>query len=414
MQRAKGTRDLFGRELRAQRRVIEVLSGVFSRYGFREVETPVFEPLELFTLRSGESIVSQLYSFQDKSGNWLALRPELTAPVARLYCERFRSEPKPVKLCYFGSCFRYEEPQAGRWRQFHQAGVEIIGSSLPASDAEVVEMADEAFEELGIRRRLVLGQIAILRETLRRSGVEEVAQDPILRAIDSGEERRLEGELERARVPQEDRTKIKRLVALKGGKGILEQAERLVQDSGVALGALRNLREITELLDEVGVRYELDLGIARGLDYYTGSVFEFYAEQWQVAGGGRYDGLIGLVGGEQVPAVGIGFGIDRISLLLEVEDEPAPDLVVLPAGSGLLKECFKLARDLRRRGLRVEVDLLGRKLGKGLEYASARGAARVVIVGAKDLQHGKVTLRDMRTGEQLLVGLDELAEELKT
>lgn len=414
MQRAKGTRDLFGRELKAQKRVIEVLSRLFSRYGFREVETPVFEPLELFTLRSGESIVSQLYSFQDKSGNQLALRPELTAPVARLYCERFRSEPKPVKLCYFGSCFRYEEPQAGRWRQFHQAGVEIIGSPLPASDAEVVEMADEAFEELGIKRRLVLGQIAILRETLRRSGVEEAAQDSILRAIDSGEEGRLEEELEKAKIPQESRTKIKRLVALKGGKEILERAERLVQDSGVALGALRNLREITEFLDEVGVRYVLDLGIARGLDYYTGSVFEFYAGQWQVAGGGRYDGLIGLVGGEQVPAVGIGFGIDRISLLLEVEDEPAPDLIVLPAESSLLKECFKLVRGLRRRGLRVEVDLLGRKLSKGLEYASARGAARVLIVGARDLQRGKVTLRDMRTGEQLLVGLDELAEKFKT
>ena len=413
MQRPKGTRDLFGRELRAQRYVSEVLSEVFRRHGFREVETPIFEPLELFTLRSGEVIVKQLYCFEDKSGRKLALRPELTAPVVRLYCERLRSEPKPLRLCYFGSCFRYEEPQAGRWRQFHQAGAEIIGSSLPASDVEIIEMADEVLERLEVGRRLVVGQISLLRGVLREAGVGAEEQDRILRAIDSKEEDRIEQELQGSGISEGECKKLKDLISLRGGKEVLEKARSMLGPSP----SLENLEEIAGLLEELGIRFELDLGIARGLDYYTGCVFEFYSAGKQLAGGGRYDGLIELMSGEKVPAVGIGFGVDRIAGLLDLGDEPPPNLLILPANEELVGEALKLARKLREEGISVEVEVMGRKLSKGLEYADSRKIPEVLIVGKADLAEGKATLRDMRTGEQRkveLARLSELAHELRS
>jgi histidyl-tRNA synthetase len=410
MQKVKGTRDLLGKELRAQKRVIEVLSLVFKNHGFREVETPILEPLELFTLRSGETIVRQLYSFEDKSGRKLALRPELTAPVARLYCEKLRSEPKPLRLCYFGSCFRYEEPQAGRWRQFHQAGAEIIGSPLPASEAEIMEMAEEAFERLGVRTRLVVGQISLLRGVLREAGVGIERQDSILRAIDSKDEGRIDQELQRAGVSEEERARLKELISLKGGKEVLEKARKMVGPSP----GMENLQAIVGLLEEMGVRFELDLGIARGLDYYTGCVFEFYSGGTQLAGGGRYDELIELIGGEKVPAVGIGFGVDRIAGLLKLEDEPPPDLFVLPVGEELVGQALRIARELRERGVSVEVEVMGRKLSKGLEYADSRGIPQVLIVGKADLAEGRVTLRNMRTGEQRKIELARLPELIGT
>ncbi len=410
MQRVKGTRDLFGRELRAQRYVSEVLLEVFRRYGFREVETPIFEPLELFTLRSGEAVVRQLYCFEDKSGRKLALRPELTAPVVRLYCERLRSEPKPLRLCYFGSCFRYEEPQAGRWRQFHQAGAEIIGSSLPASEVEIMEMADEVFERLGVERKLVVGQISLLRGILGEAGVGAEGQDRILRAIDSKEEDRIDQELRSAGIPEEECEKLKDLISLRGGKEVLERARGMLGPSP----GLENLEEVVGLLEELGIRFELDLGIARGLDYYTGCVFEFYSAGRQLAGGGRYDNLIELMSGEKVPAVGIGFGIDRIAGLLDLGDEPPPNLLILPTGEELVGEALKLARKLREKGVSVEVEVMGRKLSKGLEYANSRKIPKVLIVGKTDLAEGKVTLRDMKTGEQWEVELERVWELAKT
>jgi histidyl-tRNA synthetase len=409
MQRVKGTRDLVGRELRAQKHVMEVLSEVFRTHGFREVETPILEPLELFTLRSGETIVRQLYCFEDKSGRKIALRPELTAPIARLYCERLRSEPKPLRLCYFGSCFRYEEPQAGRWRQFHQAGAEIIGSSHPASEAEIIELADEVFERLGIKVRLVVGHISLLRKVLEEAGVEAQKQDPILRAIDSKDEGRINQELQNAGISEQECLRLKNLISLKGGKEALEKAGELLGP----LTALDNLRAIANLLDEMGIRFELDFGIARGLDYYTGCVFEFYSGEMQLAGGGRYDELIELIGGERVPAVGIGFGVDRMASLLDLDEEPPPDLLVLPVGDELVGEALKLARVLRRGGMSVEVEVMGRKLSKGLEYADSRKISKVLILGKTDLAQGMVTLRDMRSGEQRRVELGKVLEEIK-
>lgn len=420
MQRPKGTKDLFGEELVSIRHVERTMGDVFKRYGYEEVETPIFEQLELFEKKSGESVVKQLYAFKDKSGRELALRPELTAPVVRLYINQLRSAPKPVKLCYFGNCFRYEEPQAQRWRQFLQSGTEIIGSARPEADAEVIALSDEIMRELGLSDyELRIGHIRLLREVLAHAGVKGAVQDPIMRAIDSREEARLRAELESARLKAGDEKILRSLITLRGSMKVLKQAEKLVAGLPKAKTALKNLREILEHTRSFGVeKFTVDFGTARGLEYYTDLVFELYVDGVQVAGGGRYDELIKLLGGDPCSAVGVGFGVDRIARALLKRGMIVPrerlDCVVLPAGEEVLSECLKVVRELRRAGLLVDVDLMGRKLSKAIAYADVRGAKSAIIVGVKDLKEGKVTLRDMRTGKQELVARKELADKLKT
>jgi len=419
LQRPRGTKDLFGEELASIRHVERTMGDVFKRYGYEEVETPVFEQLELFEKKSGESVVKQLYAFKDKSGRELALRPELTAPVVRLYINQLRSAPKPVKLCYFGNCFRYEEPQAQRWRQFLQSGTEIIGSARPEADAEVIALSDEIMRELGLSNyELRIGHIRLLREVLAHAGLKGDAQDPIMRAIDSREEARLRAELDRAGLKAGDEKVLRSLITLRGGMKVLEQAEKLVADLPKAKTALKNLHEILDYVCSFGVeKFTVDLGIARGLEYYTDLVFELYVDGVQVAGGGRYDELVELLGGDPCPAVGVGFGVDRIGRALLKRGMIVPrerlDCVVLPAGEEVLSECLKIVGELRRAGLLVDVDLMGRKLSKAIAYADVRGAKSAIIVGVKDLKEGKVTLRDMRTGKQELVARKELAGKLK-
>lgn len=419
MQRPRGTRDLFGEELMSIRHVANVMGKVFRRYGYAEVETPVFEHLELFTKKSGANVVKQLYAFQDKSGRWLALRPELTAPAVRLYISQLKSAPKPLKLFYFGNCFRYEEPQARRWRQFLQSGVEIIGSARPEADAEVIALSNDVMRELGlVGRELRIGHIRLLREVLAKAGVKGDAQDPIMRAIDSREKSRLRDELDRAGVGENDEELLNDLISLRGDAKILGKAEKLVSGLPKARAAVQNLRDILRQVQLLGVEdFSVDFGIARGLEYYTDAVFEFYVDGVQVVGGGRYDELIELLGGEPCPAVGAGFGVDRIAQVLlkrkiGVERERL-DCMVLPASEVMLDDCLKVARELRAVGLTVDVDLMGRSLTKAISYADSRGAERVIIIGAKDLAAGEVTLRDMRTGVQEKISKQELAERLR-
>jgi histidyl-tRNA synthetase len=420
MQRPRGTKDLLGEELASIRHVEHAMGDVFKRYVYEEVETPAFEQLELFTKKSGATVLKQLYLFKDKSGREFALRPELTAPVVRLYISHLRSAPKPVKLCYFGNCFRYEEPQAQRWRQFLQSGVEIIGSTRPEADAEVIALASDVLRELGlVDRELRIGHIRILREVLAHAGVKGDAQDPVLRAIDSRDRAKLLDAIKCAGIRGEDERLLCALIELRGDMRILKRAEKLVAPLPEAKTAVKDLQNILGCVRSLGIeKFTVDLGIARGLEYYTDLVFELYIDGVQVAGGGRYDELVKLLGGEPCPAVGVGFGVDRIAQALLKRGMIVPreraDCVVLPAGEGMIGECLKIAGELRRAGLLVDVDLMGRKLSKAIAYADARGAKCTIIVGAKDLKEGKVTLRDMQTGKQELVARKELASKLKS
>jgi histidyl-tRNA synthetase len=411
----RGTRDLFGAELESVRKVTEVLSGVFRRFGYSEVETPIFEHLELFTRKSGSEIVRQLYAFKDKSGRDLVLRPELTAPVIRLYLQRLKSEPKPLKLCYFGSCFRYEEPQAWRWRQFLQAGAEIIGTEAPEADVEVVLTAWETMRELGFKHfDLKVGNVGILRKALGNAGVSTELQDPILRAVDSHDAGRISAELQKAGIQGKSAEEFKKLFSLKGNQSILNELPEEVRKNLL----LHDFREILRLLSAAGVDFTLDLGIARGLDYYTGFVFEIYVDGVQVAGGGRYDGLVEVMGGPPTPATGVGFGVDRISkALLERGMGSGPlgiEAMVIPVSKADFPEACQVALELRRAGIPTELEFASRKLSRALAHANALGVKKAIILGSRERAAGKVLVRDMQTGEQERIELKTLASRLKS
>ncbi|MEW6592422.1 MAG: histidine--tRNA ligase [Candidatus Hadarchaeota archaeon] len=419
MRRPRGTKDLFGRELSAVKFVLGKIAETCRSYGYQEVETPIFEHLELFTKKSGANVMKQIYSFKDKSGRELALRPELTAPAVRMYIESMRSAPKPVKIWYSGSCFRYEEPQAQRWRQFIQAGVEVLGSARPEADAEVVALANDVMNAVGLKNaKIKIGNVRLLRDLLSQAGVTGEAQDPILRAVDSKDEQRISEELARAKVTKDFEKALRELISLKGGADVMKKAEKLLEDVPAGAKALESLRKITDLLGTLGVDdFSVDFGIARGLEYYTDFVFEIYADGVQVAGGGRYDELVKLLGGEPTHASGVGFGVDRIAnALLSIgwaKHSGSPDCVVTFTEEKVLPNALELASKLRRQGFSVQLDLMNRKLRKALEYADSLGAEKVVIVGAEELLKGEVVLKNMRTGDQVSLPKDEVAEKLK-
>lgn len=421
MKRPRGTRDLFGEELNRVREAQRKLEEMFKRYGYEEIETPIFEKLDLFTEKSGSEIMDQIYHFEDKSGRQLALRPELTAPSIRLYNNELKREPKPLKIFYFGPCFRYERPQAGRWRQFLQAGVELIGSERSEADAEVIGLTNDALRGMGLKDySLRLGHIGLLRSLLGYGGVSREDQDPVLRAIDSNDDERLEKSLNEAEVSDEVQEKIWDLIDLRGdSKDVIAEAESLLGDIPEVGGIIDNFRNILERLRQMGmVDYEIDLGVARGLEYYTGSVFEVYYNDVQLGGGGRYDDLIESFGGESEPAVGVGFGVDRIARVLENKEKSETDsdldAIILPTEDSMLEKSLSMARELRKEGFRIDIDLMGRSLSKALSYADSRNAKRAIIIGPEDMEEGRVTIKNMKSGEQERVFEESVLQRMKS
>jgi histidyl-tRNA synthetase len=417
----RGTRDFLPGEMAARRYVEQMIRRVFIRFGYKEIATPTFEHLELITAKSGEDIVAHLYHFKDKGGRDLALRPELTAPVMRLYVNKLQNSPKPLRLYYFGNCFRYERPQAGRYREFWQAGVELIGSSSPEAQAEVIALVNAVLEELGIREyELHIGNIGILRKILAENGIGEEAQAHIMGVIDKGDEAQLEEELNRLELPEEEKEVILGVLELKGRRGeVVERAEALLAGRESVLKELRSFEEILDALESFGVKnYYLNLGIARGLDYYTGMVFEVYAyklgAEKQICGGGSYS-LAEVFGGKPVATSGFAFGFDRLLLALEKEGVKLPDtertlFMVIPMGRELVPYAIEVA-SLVRRSYVCELEVMRRKVKKALAYADAKGIPYVILVG-EEIKEGKVLLKDMRAKEQREVNVEELESVL--
>lgn len=414
----RGTRDFLPREMAKRRQVEEVMRGVFERFGYKEIQTPTFESLELITAKSGEDIRRHLYHFEDKSGRKLALRPELTAPAVRLYINEMQFKPKPVKMYYFGNCFRYERPQSGRFREFWQAGVELIGADSPEAEAEVIAIAVEALHKIKLKDfKLHVGNIGVLRKILENSGVGEKEQNIVMGIIDKGEEEELERLLHKLKVSEENRGVLLNVLELVGDRGeTLNKAKFLLKGNKHALVELKRFEEVLRILEAFGVgEYTIDLGIARGLDYYTGIVFEIYASrlgaQKQICGGGSYS-LVEVFGGESTPTCGFAFGFDRILLALEnFKVDKKTEVFVVPTTERLLNEAIKVS-SLLRQSIVCEVDLMRRKLSKALGYAGAKKIPYVVIVGEEEFKEGKVVLRDMKTGEQKKLGIKELKEFL--
>ncbi|MFA4958072.1 MAG: histidine--tRNA ligase [Candidatus Methanoperedens sp.] len=406
LQKPRGTRDFLPEEMRKRRYIEHKLREVATRWGYGEIKTPTFEHIELFTLKSGDGILGEIYNFKDKGDREIALRPELTAPVVRMYVEELQRSPKPLKFFYFDNCFRYERPQKGRFREFFQFGVEIIGSARPESDAEVIALAAQMLKSAGVKGDLHIGHIGIVRTLLK--DIQPEHQGKIMRLVDKKDDKGLEDFLDQINAPDDIRGKLFRLIGLRG-ENAMHEAQELVGD----IEALTQFKALLELLDVYGIEYQVDLGIARGLDYYTGMVFEIYCEglgaQNQVCGGGSYR-LAQLFGGEDTPSTGYAIGFDRIMEICEAKPL-VPKSIVVVSFEDTRKEAIIIAQKLRMY-IATYLDVMGRKFKDQIAYANTIGASHVVIVGKNELDAGKVALKDMSTGEQELLSVEEVVKKL--
>ena len=424
--RPRGTRDFLFDEMRERKEVEKILRETFESYAFQEVKTPLFEELELFTTKSGEEIVDQLYNFKDKSDRNITLRPEITAPIARLYLNELSMNAKPIKLYYYGSCFRYERPQKGRFRQFWQFGCELIGAKTPQGEAEVIALCSDAINALGITTADVnINHLGIIRGLFKHFEITTETQREIMVVIDKGDKDLLIESLsgDNPVIDNDELNQILlKLIDMVGDKSIISDVEELIAPYDEPKESLEELKELITLLEAFGVEnYTLNLGVARGLDYYTGIVFEIYVPelgaQKQICGGGSYS-LVKLFGGQEVESTGFALGFDRlmnaIEELTDAEELPSHlDVYVAPISDSVRAKAYEITQTLRKNDFKVDVDLNGKKFKKLMNYADKIKVQKIIIIGEKDLDEGKVTVKDMISGNQELVDIDGVVKYLK-
>ena len=415
----RGTRDFTPEEMQ-KRGYIEVkIRATFQKFGYKEVQTPTFETLELFTAKSGEAIIDELYSFKDKGGRDLALRPELTAPVIRFYVDKLQMEPKPLKLFYFGNCYRYDRPQKGRYREFMQAGCELIGTDTPEAIAELIALAYTILKNVGLNDlKLNIGNLNILSSIFNTLNISKEQQKKITPLIDKSQFNDVLSSLLDFGVSEIDAKNFLEILQLSDSKTILQLIQKDVQ----AKAEMMKLIEILELLKNVFYikTCEIKMSIVRGLDYYKGVVFEIDAPalgaEKQLCGGGAYE-LISIFGGKETPTSGFAIGFDRTILALDEEKYDFPvnklDVFVIPVGQELLVKSLEITESLRKQGLSVDMDLLRRGISKSLKYASSIKVGKIIIVGQDELDNDSVSVRNMETGKQELVKINELYQKLR-
>ncbi|NUK33060.1 histidine--tRNA ligase [Streptomyces lunaelactis] len=412
-QAPKGTYDLIPPKSGVTLAVREAIAAPLKNSGYGYIETPGFENVELFSRGVGEStdIVSkEMYAFETKGGTKLALRPEGTASVLRaaLQANLHKLGNLPVKLWYSGSYYRYERPQAGRYRHFSQVGAEAIGAEDPALDAELIILADQAYRSLGLR------QFRILLNSLGDKECRPVYRDALqgfLRALELDEDTRRRIEINPLRILDDKRDAVQKQLA---GAPMLRD---YLCDACKAYH-----EEVRELLTAAGVTYEDDEKLVRGLDYYTRTTFEFVHDglgsQSAVGGGGRYDGLSEMIGGPALPSVGWALGVDRTVLALEAEgielELPATTSVfAVPLGEEARRVLFALVTELRRAGVAADFSYGGKGLKGAMKSANRSGARYTLVAGERDLAEGVVQLKDMESGEQTPVALVDAVNAIR-
>ncbi len=429
VQRPRGTRDFIPTVMNRRLAFEKLLEKEASSHGFKRVQTPIFESLDLFTAKSGPGVVNQLYAFQDKSDRALTLRPELTAPVMRMISEEMRAHSKPMRLSYFGQCFRYEESKAGRYREFFQYGVELIGASGPLAEAEVVSLAINMLESSGlIDYEVRIGHVGILRDILVGLGLstEGEPEAPVasaMRFLDKGDWDGLASLFANNGVESNALENLKKLAQLDGGIETLESARDILSALGVSHESLDELSHLLAAVSKLAPpppSLKVNLCVARGLDYYTGMVFEVNVEELggegQVLGGGSYK-LLHLFGLEDLdPSCGFGLGFDRVLIALEAQakrsgrsevvpgEYPAPSVLVLPFRIDSF-EVLEIIRELRDMGHNVELDLRKKNIAKSVAWADKNGFSSVVIIGPQDLENNQCTVKNITSGEQKTVDL---------
>ncbi|MEX2206501.1 MAG: histidine--tRNA ligase [Myxococcota bacterium] len=399
-----GFRDFFPEDLAFRRWIESAWHGASRAAGFQEFDGPVLEALELFTAKSGEEISGQLYTFVDKGDRAVALRPEMTPTLARMMAARASQLPRPIKWYCVPEFYRYEKPQRGRLRAFQQWNVDVLGSTEPAADAEPIAVALDALRRLGIGERdvrVLINDRRLLARTLRELDVLPAQDAEVLAIVDK---------LDRDRGARE---RLEKLLGAARAKALLGYCDAFPLERAPELAA------VLDACREYGIGDALvpDFKIVRGLAYYTGPVWEIFdaaRELRAVAGGGRYDNLIGALGGPELPALGFGMGDAVLGELLAAKGLapatlPRVDVVVVPVVAELLGPARRLVARLRANGTAAEAPYGATRVGKALKAADAAGAARVVIVGPDEWANGEVVVKDLASGVETRVRADDLS-----
>lgn len=414
----KGTRDFLPEEMILRQQVLEKIRKVFETFGFQPLETSALESWEVLSAKDagGDEILNETYNFEDKNGRKIGLRYDLTVPLARVISEN-PNLPLPFKRYQIEKVWRYGDIAKDRFREFLQADVDIIGSESVIADAEIIACAIECFNALGFKKFFVkLNNRKILTEMLKKSGIDDNKFLDALRSIDKLDKIGVEGvkkELEDKRISSESIKKIIKFIEIKGeNEKILKEIESLGE-------GVEEIKEIISYLKtlKLGSKVKIDLSLARGLDYYTGPIFEVIAEEGigSVAGGGRYDKMIGLFLGRDLPATGISLGIERIiEIMIERKMidkiKSKTKIFVVAVNDKMRNKVLEIVQELRERSIEVDYDLRFRSLSKQLEYVDSLGIPFAAIVGEKELKENSVKIRDMKTGKEKLIKTDNIME----
>ena len=413
LQKPKGTQDILPADSAKWQYVENVARETFKKYNYGEIRTPMFEHYEVISRSVGDTtdiVTKEMYDFHDKGDRHITLRPEGTAPVVRSYVENKLFAPevqKPVKVYYIGSMFRYERPQAGRLREFHQLGVECFGSKNPATDVETIAMAYQLFNTLGIKevtlhlnslgntesrlayRQALIDYLTPMRESLSKDSQRRLDENP-LRVLDSKE--------------KEDK------VAVENAPSILDYLDEESQ---------AHFDEVRTMLDSLNIPYVIDTNMVRGLDYYNHTIFEFITtidkSELTICAGGRYDSLVEYFGGPETAGFGFGLGLERLLLVLdkqgiELPVEESLDVYIAVLGSGANGKALELVQAIRYQGFKAERDYLGRKIKAQFKSADTFKAKTVITLGESEAESGQVNVKNNATREEVTVSFEELTK----
>ena len=413
LQKPKGTQDILPADSSKWQYVENVARETFKKYNYGEIRTPMFEHYEVISRSVGDTtdiVTKEMYDFHDKGDRHITLRPEGTAPVVRSYVENKLFAPevqKPVKVYYIGSMFRYERPQAGRLREFHQLGVECFGSKNPATDVETIAMAYQLFNTLGIKdvtlhlnslgntesrlayRQALIDYLTPMRESLSKDSQRRLDENP-LRVLDSKE--------------KEDK------VAVENAPSILDYLDEESQ---------AHFDEVRTMLDSLNIPYVIDTNMVRGLDYYNHTIFEFITtvdkSELTICAGGRYDSLVEYFGGPETAGFGFGLGLERLLLVLDKQGIELPveenlDVYIAVLGSGANGKALELVQAIRYQGFKAERDYLGRKIKAQFKSADTFKAKTVITLGESEVESGQVNVKNNATREEVTVSFEELTK----
>ena len=407
VQPVRGTQSLLGEDADRLAAVVSAFDRVRRLYGFRRVEVPTIEPTQVFARTIGETtdvVSKEMYSFEDRGGEGITLRPEFTAGICRAYLSEGWQQYAPLKLATHGSAFRYERPQKGRFREFHQLDAEIIGAGEPQADVEILAFADQLLKELGIEGAIL--QLNTLGDPETRAAWRDALLEHFRGHASS--------------LSEDSQTRLERnplrILDSKAHQDwpIVDSAPTI--DEFLTSEASDFFAQVTAGLDAANVKWERAPRLVRGLDYYRHTAFEFVTDrlgsQGTVLAGGRYDGLIESLGGPPAPAVGWAAGIERLAMMIDAPVADKPTVVIIPLGDRAQTEGQKILAGLRRAGVAADMAYRG-NMKKRLSRANAVGAAHALIIGDVELDSGEVQLKNLSTGEQRCVSFDQIEKALK-